>query len=436
MDDMAGVTRKSGKPGLWAMGLAGALILGACFRLIWATDIEFKADEAWTFGRIQQFGHTEPFSWFGMPSSVKVPNPGMSVWIFAALAKVFGVRDPVDLARAVQLLNVAALMFLTIFALRAPPKAEREVWLWATALAALNPLAVLFQRKIWPPSVFPIFTVMYLFGWWNRHHRGGALLWGLSGACLGQIQMAGFFFAAGFVAWAWLFDRRRVAWCWWLGGSCLGIIPLLPWLRYVVTQPGHDSISLSWTRWFEFKFWSHWVTEPLGLGLRYALGPDFTDFIRLPILGGQPSYLVGLLHLLVIGIGCLIAYRAVLQIWKDGQNWQELLIGTRSQTLFTANAALWGYGILFSAVGLRFYRHYLLVAFPLTFVWLASLALLTNERRTLREARALLLTLCVLESLISAAFLYYIHVNQGTSHGDYGVAYGAQFHVNTPVRGN
>jgi hypothetical protein len=357
----------------------------------------------------------------------------MSIWIFFLLAKVFGTQSPPDLGRAVQIVNTVALILLAVFALRLVPRPEREPWLWATALGAVNPLAVLFQRKIWSPSVFPFFTLIYLVGWWYRHDRWGALLWGFTGACLGQIHMTGFFFFAAFVVLALLLDKRPVAWSWWLGGAGLGIIPSIPWIRHVVTASETGGIAISWTRWFEFKFWTHWISEPFGWGLKYALGEDFSYFLSFPILGGQPTYLVGLLHLLVIGIGAIIMFRAAAQIWTDRHGWRETLIGTQSPTLFTINGALLGYGVLLAASGLRFHRHYLLVVFPLTFVWLAWLALMPAKGDTINRGRALLLSLCIVEALISVAFLYFIHLNQGTMHGGYGPAYGAQSPGDVPI---
>jgi len=129
----AAFSRKSAKWEMWSIGLAGALILGAVLRLVWVMDMEYKGDEAWTFDRTQRVGRTEPFPWLGMDSSVKVSNPGMNVWVFLLLAKLFSARDPTTLARAVQLLNVSAIVLLVIFAFRMVLKEEREPWLWAAA---------------------------------------------------------------------------------------------------------------------------------------------------------------------------------------------------------------------------------------------------------------------------------------------------------------
>lgn len=410
---------------LWPVGLAAALLLGAGLRLIWGADIEYKLDEAWTFQQTQRGARTEPFPWLGMPSSTRVLNPGMSVWVFLLLGRVGGAETPADLARAVQLVNVAALVLLIAFALRWVSPAERELWLWAAALAAVNPLAVLFQRKIWPPSVLPLLSVVLLMGWWGRHRRGGAFLWGLVGACLGQIHMAGFFFAAALAGWALAFDRRRVAWRGWLAGSGFGAIFLVPWVYYLLTGPGQASHVLHWTRPFGFKFWTHWLTEPFGLGLRYALGPDFGDFLSYPLLAGQPTYLVGLLHGLLVVLGVVILARAGRRFWQQ-QRWRDLWVGGRSSTAFAVNAALWGFGVLLTVPGLAFYRHYLIVAFPLTFVWLTRLALGDDPAGSRKLGRGLLATLCVTQALVTVCFLGYVHVNQAALRGDYGVPYGAQ----------
>src|SRR5262245_32522494 len=219
------------RAGWWGPALAIAIVLGAVLRLIWVQDIEYKYDENWIFQQTQSSPEGGPFSWTGMRASVRVANPGMSIWVFQVPSKLIPLNDPTDLARLVQLLSIAALVLLVWFALRVVPQAEREPWLWAIALAAVNPLTVLFQRKIWPPSILPIFCTIYLIAWFRRERGWAAFACGLVGACLGQIHLSGFFFVAGLILWLLLFDRRRMAWLWWLAGSIIGAMPMLPWLH-------------------------------------------------------------------------------------------------------------------------------------------------------------------------------------------------------------
>src|SRR5262245_31162678 len=92
----------------WAIGLCIAVAAGTVFRLIWASDMEYKDDEPWTFGQVQEFWRTGKLELIGMPSSALLPNAGMSVWVFIALSSLLPRIDPVGLVRAVELVNVAA----------------------------------------------------------------------------------------------------------------------------------------------------------------------------------------------------------------------------------------------------------------------------------------------------------------------------------------
>src|SRR5262249_15374406 len=219
------------------VGLALALVLGAGLRLLWAQDMEYKKDERWTYHRPRGGGVPEPLPLQGMPTSLGPDNPGLSVWVFVGLGRLAAVEGPVGLARCVGVLNVAGLVLFAAMAFWLVPRPEREPWLWSAALLALNPLAVVFQRKIWPPSVLPPLTLLMLLGWWCRGRRAGAFLWGLVGPCLGQIHVAGHFLAAGFVGWTALRRREGARWGWWLAGAILGAAAMLPWLGYLLRTP-------------------------------------------------------------------------------------------------------------------------------------------------------------------------------------------------------
>lgn len=406
-----------------------AVLLGAGLRLFWVDDMEYKGDEQWTFERTQEVGRSEPFPWLGMPTSYEIRHPGGTVWVFVALARAFGIHEPTALARACQMLNVAAILLLLGFCFWALRGSEREPWLWATALVSLNPLAVVLHRKIWPPSVAPFFTMLLLVCWWYRQRRWGAFCWGVAGMILGQIHPAGLFFAAAFALWALLFDRRNVAWLHWLGGSILGALPLIPWLHYVLLEMSTGTISQRrWSHLFEMRYWFRWLSEPFGISVEYALGEDFVDYLRYPLVGGQPTYLVGVLHgvIGVATIACLTWLGA--SLWKYRGRWKDLWIGRDSPTAFTQNAALWGFGLVFTATRLPIHRHYMVLTFPLMFLWLARVAL--AQRRPLAGpftlGRATLLTLCIVQGLVSASFLHYVHVNRYRIQGEYGVPYGVQ----------
>ncbi len=409
------------------LGVVLALVAGAGLRLVWSADIEYKADELWTF----QHSHDTELPWLGMPSSVDIPNPGMSLWVFMLLQRLSGAEDPPALARAIQFVNVAALVLLVGFAFLHVPRGEREAWLWAAALVAVNPLAVLFHRKIWPPCVLPILTLAMLYGWWYRQRRGPAFLWGLVGTCLGQIHMAGFFFAGGFVLWVLLFDRpwsQRVAWRSWLVGSVLGALPMLPWLVHLHNHPSERPIDPHrWVHACELKFWVRWCTESFGLGTDYTFGPYFPEFLHYPLIGGRPTYLVALVHCFIVCVAAVLLLGAAVQLGRQRPNWGALWIGRGSATAFTQSAALWGFGLLLTVSSFSIHRHYMIVLFPLEFLWVARLALTTDAGpRSLRLGRALLLCLCCAQFFLSANMLSFIHSRQNFAGAEYGIPYGAQ----------
>src|SRR5205823_2686722 len=141
--------------------------------------------------------------------------PALSFWATWGLTRLFGAESPLGMVRIFQALNVAALLALTAFVLLSIPREQREPWLWAAALGAVNPLAVVFHRKIWPPSMGPLCVVAWLAGWWHRRKPWGAFVWGLVGALLGQLQAMGFFMAGGVFFYTVLFDRKDVRWKAW-----------------------------------------------------------------------------------------------------------------------------------------------------------------------------------------------------------------------------
>jgi hypothetical protein len=428
------VAKVPAAPRWWLVGLVLALALGAVLRLAWVMDIEYKGDEEWTFSQAREVEQGGPWPRFGMPASAGPLNPGPSVWAFVLLGKVTGCDDPTALARGVQVLSLAALLSLAAFAVLLVPPGEREPWLWAVALASVNPTTVLLNRKIWPPSVLPLLTLVMLAGWWRRDRRWGAFLWGLVGALLGQIHMAGFFFAAGFALWAALFDRRRVAWLGWLLGSSLGALPMLPWLSYLLTEYHSSGPShVYWVHLLEFKFWVRWVMQALGFGLEYSLDKEYATFLRYPLVNGRPTYFAWGAARAAMLAGLFLLGRAAWRLWQDRRRLPALVRGKDSQTAFTLSAALWGFGGLLTVSSVYMQRHYLAVAFPLTFVWLARLALPAAGRPSgLNWGRAVLLGLCLSQAVLTATFLDYVHANQGSRHGDYGTTYAASLRAPAP----
>jgi hypothetical protein len=190
-------------------------------------------------------------------------------------------------------------------------------------------------------------------------------------------------------------------------------------------RTGPEAVQLS--RLVEFKYWNCWATEPLGVGLSYSFGADTADLLAWPCIAGRPTGAVGLLQTVMVGLGAWLLLRAQRQWWSDRPGVAAFFGAGVCQTDLILNAVLWGFGLVLTATCLRFYRHYLVLAFPFPLLGLARLAL--PPRATPRQrlhARGALLTICVASALITATTLCWVHEHGGTETGGYWRTYASQ----------
>jgi hypothetical protein len=409
-----------------------AFVVGIVLRLTWIEDMEYKGDERWMFDRSQHVGVDEPWPALGMSSGPGLRHPGMSVWIFAVIARVFRAHTPLELNRAIITMNILALALLCWFALKIVRDRESEAWLWAGALVAVNPMALLLERKIWATCVLPLFIVLFLVGWWRRDRYWGAFVWGALGAILAQLHMSGFFYCAVLAGWDIAFGGARrpghasTKWSTWVVGSTLASYPLLPWLEYV--RSGVDkSPPYSWENVSSLRFFRQWYSDAAGFGFDYNLGSQFNEFLRYPRFGTTDVYADLLPGLFVQGISFSIAgyivFSAVCAVWRKRMRLNDIYPALKacSDTAFTASAAFFGYGILITFFSIYIWRHYMVITFPLEWTSLALLAL-----RHVRRARSSLLLLWMAQLWLSVSLLHFLHDNHGAVGGDYGRSYGSQ----------
>lgn len=404
----------------WAiLGITLVLIAGATFRLIWPADMEYKGDEIYSFEKTQHVGVSQPWPWVGMNNSADVPHPGMSVWVFLGLGKLINAHDPTDLNLACMGLNVIALLLFASFIATVVPRNEQEPWWWGLALLSVNPLAVVFHRKIWPPSVLPAISVLMLWTWWFRSRRSSAFAFGLIAALAAQIHPGAFFFTAGLALWVVLFDRASWRWIWSALGGLVGAVTAIPWIYHLAFVVERSAAEKShWWRLFELKFWVYWLTEPFGLSLQYSLGEDFATFLSGPILSGHATYIVAALHAILIFLAMFILVRYFATASRTG-NWGF----DRRQTGLLIGAIGIGYGLVLTITGLPVYRHYLIVAAPIACVAVARVALIGLARV---HARRLLSGLIMVQATVTSLFLVFIHNVEQPIRGDYGAPYRVQ----------
>jgi hypothetical protein len=406
------------------VGLAVALLVGAALRLGFYGVIEWKDDERWTFVHAQQMAATGLWPAIGMPSSIGAPNPGLSLWVFSWLIQL-GARTPPDLARAVQALNVAALLAFAAFGLVAMPRERREPWLWAAALWAANPASIIIERKIWPPSVLPLPAVGLLWAWSWRRHPAAAFAWGLLGALMAQIHLGAALFAAALAVWTLVADRRGFPWAGFIAGSLVGAMPAVPWAIELAgrgwPRGGHPDPSVS--------FYLRWPSFLLGNGPEYTLNrAGFADFLTTPLVDGVRTHLAAVMQAALVAATAVLVVRAAAKLLRErGLSLRALFFGDSPETVLSA-AACWGYGGLLTLVtfdGAGSYRHYMEIIAPIMALWSAVFALWTDGGARWRLARPSLVVICVAQLALSLFLLTYIG-RVGAVAGDFGVSWKAQ----------
>ncbi len=141
----------------WAL-VACILLLAAAVRLGAPGISEFKRDEANMSRAALDMveGHGVPL--LGLSSSVNVPNPPISVYLFALPYALD--HGPIAATLFVGLLNVLAVALTWALARRwyGPTAA-----LAAGLLYAASPWAALYSRKIWAQDLLPPFVVLTVF---------------------------------------------------------------------------------------------------------------------------------------------------------------------------------------------------------------------------------------------------------------------------------
>jgi hypothetical protein len=228
----------------------------------------------------------------------------------------------------------------------------------------------------------------------------------------------------------------------------LGSLPLLPWLVYMARALPHSHAPGSLgAKLVEMRYGQYWVADALGPHAWYNLGrPAFMEYLSYPLLGGRPTYLVALAHALLFLAGAALLLRGLfLLLWQRRREpcyWGRALTGGGSETGFVTNGALLAGGLVMTLLAPTIYRHYLLVTFPLEWVWLACLALATSPADAVtatgiavavpsrwlgkRMGRRLLLAIWAAQLVLAASLLHYLHVNHGAPNGDFGVTHARQ----------
>lgn len=140
--------------GEW-LALALILLLATAMRLGAPGITEFKRDEANMMQRALDLAHGRELPLLGLSSSVNVPNPPISVYLFAV---PFLVSDsPLPATLYVGALNVVAVALTWALARR---YAGARAALIAALLYAGSPWGAIYARKLWAQDLLPPFVVL------------------------------------------------------------------------------------------------------------------------------------------------------------------------------------------------------------------------------------------------------------------------------------
>ncbi|WP_165232770.1 hypothetical protein [Aquisphaera insulae] len=429
-----------------------ALIGGTILRLAWLSEMEWKDDESWTFEHAQQIGSGAAWYWTGMPASVGIPNPGLSVWIFSLPA--IRLHDPVSMTASVAVLNIAALAAFMGLALTRIGRDQRLTWLLGTVLLCVNPVAVMASRKLWAQDVLTPCTALVILAFLSRRSRWGSFAWGLSGTLLGQIHLSGFFFQAALVLWSLLDSRGRddvesdaapqsppqPGPCWraFACGTALGALPMIPWVYQLLfnkqgqaaTNP-REPVTLALRLQMIRRLFGFLFLNPLGLTPTYVyFRTDFWSFLRGPVILGRATCLVLAAHLAIAGLFGLGLLNRLAR-WFEREKGAgaapglrdrlSLLWSNRAEERWLPSAVVVIYTLILLLIIPMAYYHYLIIC-----SWFLSIALVQFLRTSFpRRGLAVVLAMGLLQFLLSLGLLWHIH-EHGSTADEYGSPYRLQ----------
>ncbi|MBN1286988.1 MAG: glycosyltransferase family 39 protein [Anaerolineae bacterium] len=337
------------------------LLLAAVMRMGWPGITEFKRDEALLSQAALDMARGRSFPLHGIRSSVGLPNPPVSVYLFAIPYAISS--NPVMATWFVGLLNVLAVALGWRLA-------RRYFGRWAALTAALlyaaSPWAVLYSRKIWAQDLLPPFAVALVYtglrgfvdddGARQRRQAVHIVLLALAV----QIHMAAVSLAPLTLVLL-VIGRRRIHRRFWLGAA-LAALTFAPF-GIAALQGG----------WLDLNRISHFTG---GAGRVPGLSTEALGYAHLLISGAQihalagekafRAYLDGVPG--VWGVLEMIgAFGLVLALWLLARGWRR-----RDYPRLVIGLWVWLPIAVFSVTWTPAYPHYLIAMLPGAFIALAA----------------------------------------------------------------
>jgi hypothetical protein len=205
----------------------------------------------------------------------------------------------------------------------------------------------------------------------------------------------------------------RTRWSAWAVGSAVGAVPLWPWARDLLRSEHH--FARDWIATLVPRAPYTWLVDSLGIDTPYVYRAESLWFLAEPRIGGVPTYGMAIAHAALIGIALYCLVR-----WAKSLRRPRLISSSEDGNVWLwIHAAAFGMTALLMLAGVRARTHYLVIAYPLPFVWLAWLLLTYGSARLYRTALALQLAIAI-------TLMLQVHRDGGVAKGAYGLSYRAQ----------
>ncbi|MDO8672658.1 MAG: glycosyltransferase family 39 protein [Dehalococcoidia bacterium] len=220
------------------IALAVIMALAAYLRLAHLEYAQMRADDINLWNIVADFLQNPQILYHGIPSSVGPPNGPFQAYLLL-LATPF-TRDPIGAYAVVASLNIAAVLVTWGFS-RA--YFGRTVALLTALLYAVNPWAVIFSRRLWGNDMMPLFTILLIWSLCNLIARGrkkDSFLPFLWLAILVQTYVGALLHVSTMLIGLTL-GARRLHLRWLFSGIALSVLLLGPYATAVI--PGVDTVK-------------------------------------------------------------------------------------------------------------------------------------------------------------------------------------------------
>ncbi len=294
-----------------------ALLAVAC--RLWRLDLaHFQDDQATLLNLARDFLEGQRFPFFGMTFAIGVRHPPLEVFLLALPLLIS--YSPIVATAFVALVDAAGVLVCYLIGARF---LGGRAGMAAGLLYAVNPVALVFARRVWNPSLVPFLsglTLLALLMFLVRRRPFYAGLAIFTWGCMAQLHLATIAYLpllAAVLALNW----RALRWRWVLAGIGLLLLTLAPFLYYQATH-GFEDLKAFVPLVLRPGPW-----DPLALLQPLALpgAPIYLSEIRQPGAGlddGLALRLAGLLELAVFGGGMLALLGSALGLLRRRQ-WRQ-----------------------------------------------------------------------------------------------------------------